>query len=1300
MSNIEQMKRGGYLFAVLAVAAVLAIAVVAVESTATDVEYPTVEAEFVDEVPAEIAEVLGTYYDEEKSLAAKMTLGAQTLDESLAAEEFYLLANVFVDKKVDTTVAVYVDDGSAQAVKTYKVSLAAGANVVDSRDYVQYTAGDVVGKYVGTVWIVATPVWNSSAAAPVLGGAAEVMVGETSILAEPLVSDNTVFWTEDTEADGVTVSGFLSTSQAVTAEVGSVTFEPGARLIANYPITFANGENKVTIQGSFVVPADSENGLSIKAGSVVIDGELIDETVDGQTTIGGLTITVQAGEVSISGSMTGVTILIDGTSTVTLADLTLIDSEVTVESADATLTVGNVTLENSTIDARATENATLQDGAIVSVKPTARDKQSAILGVVKEDGSELTVRDLQVTVDSLDEIKDGAILEVDGEKFTVFKRVSNGRTYIVAANATAEFEQFTPAEQISGVELYHITANAFPLTVKVGDAEPKTDVILNSVNFTFSDAAFSGGVYTLNENNEITQTGLSKSDIYYPNGYGGALIYTLSITKQDDVAAQATGGDITTGTITLGPVLYINGVEIQPYMFDFRGHMTDAGEHDYDYYRHVEELAVTAEDVPTIQDASATWNWEYSDYIKLIEETHVTVRDDYRGLLDNYYLDPVVPTLKDAADNEYDYSYLAVTVNAKENTGYTGSFTFYVGLKAWDEAITQFEDDIAGLDDEFRDQWFVFTNYYQEPKNTWDGQPWYVVTDMQSEADYLTTYLEESAAIADKTGLGDASAIIEEFRGKVLKVLTDEYYAGADFVLTDAETYAQEYTDYGYGVDYVTDATYKFYTQDIPTDHSMADARTAINDAANVQANIEGYYVMAPFPHAFINVSFNTPNNVDDVLTYPNDRAAPEKVDYEQFLARQGPAIPGYVFVNQSWFTDEQDFNAYLGQPMPAEQPVVDMQQYFTPANEADEDFVLIAYGFYAPGDSDVTPEYYLYRTVLNSYDDESELYYQTVGKFTTVTGDFTQILLAYEETADAETLTADLDAFFKCLYYDSLPSGVITKIMFGNHPLNGEDADYKFIYDANEEKWLNIDGVSISEAYVAYLDKGWPVAPQFQLDVWKNNHAVDFTIITDGYESDPTPGPQPGEGIEVSPGSVEIEVGSEFSINDFDVEVTGVDDPVVTYTMAANNYAIFDESNGTIVGVAVGQTVMTIAVEGTDLSVDVDITVVEEITPVYSQNYTVSIVQFGGEVYMAFLALDEGIIPAGEYFVVVNFIDISPRTGEAFVNETYIRGTIDVDIYTPYFVPIDASAISDIVAYTPVYSAAGVEVRGLTVNA
>jgi len=65
MSNIEQMKRGGYLFAVLAVAAVLAIAVVAVESTATDVEYPTVEAEFVDEVPAEIAEVLGTYYDEE-----------------------------------------------------------------------------------------------------------------------------------------------------------------------------------------------------------------------------------------------------------------------------------------------------------------------------------------------------------------------------------------------------------------------------------------------------------------------------------------------------------------------------------------------------------------------------------------------------------------------------------------------------------------------------------------------------------------------------------------------------------------------------------------------------------------------------------------------------------------------------------------------------------------------------------------------------------------------------------------------------------------------------------------------------------------------------------------------------------------------------------------------------------------------------------------------------------------------------------------------------------------------------------
>jgi len=985
----------------------------------------------------------------------------------------------------------------------------------------------------------------------------------------------------------------------------SIELKDGVLLMIDSGVTvngiILNGQNSVTVTD---LVAGSGN-LYIQIGSVAFYGYV----EGGEIAVNGGEMSVptdralyiESGDVVLSGNIVDADIYVGGDASVTVgpAGLNLVNSKIVFVSSEASLTLDNdVTLENSTIDADVSDDAKVADGVVISVKPSEVDQQSAVIGVKKADGSDLTIKDLQVTVDSLDEIVDGAILEVDGEKFTVFKRVSNGRTYIVAANATAEFEKI---QRVGAIELYHITANAFPLTVKLGDAEPTTDVILNSVNFDFTQDVKDGKetAWIINADN-TKGTNVSKDGIYYPNGYGNALIYTLSITKQDAIATVG-GGDITTGTITLGPNLYIRGVEIQPYMFDFRGHMDDAGEHDYDYLRHCEDLAITAEGVPLVDDASGTWAWEYSDYIQLIEETHVTVREGWSSLLDNYYLDPVIPVLKDEPENNFGYSYLSVTVNAKENSGYTGSFTFFVGLKAWDEAITQFEDDIDGLDDNFRDQWFVFQDYYEAPMNAWDGQPWHTVVEMDDEATYLTQYLEASKQIADKSQLGDASEIVAEFSQKVANVLSSEYYLGQDFELSDANTYAQQYVDYGYGVDYYTGATYKFYAEGLPVGHSMDEASDAIAAATDVRGNIEGYYVMAPFPHVFINVSFNSPEIVGDTLVYPGEPAEPKKVDYEQFLATRGAIIPGYVFVKQSWFTDEQDFSAYLGQPMPEQQPVVDMLQYFTSENEADDNFVLIAYAYYVPGDSNVTPEYYLYRAVYASLVDDEDLSYETVGQFNIITGDITMITVAYEDINE-DDVVADMNAFFSCVYYDSIASGVITKIIF-----NFE----QFTYDPEVDLWIVDDGdASLADRYIEFCNRGLDLEPQFQLDVWKNQHAVDFVYDVGLGQPAPTP-----------------EVG-------------------------------------------------------------------------ISENYTATVVEFNDAIYIAFIAADGKNIPAGEYTVIVSYLEYDDWADAMVVMEQRVTVVLDDAVANGSTVPVEVPAIDGIYAYTAEFTLDGDTVRGKTVLA
>ncbi|MBR2254514.1 MAG: hypothetical protein IJ856_01640 [Candidatus Methanomethylophilaceae archaeon] len=99
------------------------------------------------------------------------------------------------------------------------------------------------------------------------------------------------------------------------------------------------------------------------------------------------------------------------------------------------------------------------------------------------------------------------------------------------------------------------------------------------------------------------------------------------------------------------------------------------------------------------------------------------------------------------------------------------------------------------------------------------------------------------------------------------------------------------------------------------------------------------------------------------------------------------------------------------------------------------------------------------------------------------------------------------------------------------------------------------------------------------------------------------------------------------------------------------------------------------------------------------SEKYTVTILVVGGNVYLAPLAEDGKMIPAGEYSIAVNYIATNPRSGSLFVAEGYIEGKISVPVGNGTIVPIDVSGFSNIVAYTPVYTVDGVETIGLTVN-
>ena len=90
----------------------------------------------------------------------------------------------------------------------------------------------------------------------------------------------------------------------------------------------------------------------------------------------------------------------------------------------------------------------------------------------------------------------------------------------------------------------------------------------------------------------------------------------------------------------------------------------------------------------------------------------------------------------------------------------------------------------------------------------------------------------------------------------------------------------------------------------------------------------------------------------------------------------------------------------------------------------------------------------------------------------------------------------------------------------------------------------------------------------------------------------------------------------------------------------------------------------------------------------------TVAVVEMDGSFFVAFLSADGGTVPGGEYTVAVNRVVHNPRTGDVYVDETYVSGTV-ADVPSGTLVSIGSH--DGAVAFTPTFRIGGTEVIGLT---
>ena len=100
------------------------------------------------------------------------------------------------------------------------------------------------------------------------------------------------------------------------------------------------------------------------------------------------------------------------------------------------------------------------------------------------------------------------------------------------------------------------------------------------------------------------------------------------------------------------------------------------------------------------------------------------------------------------------------------------------------------------------------------------------------------------------------------------------------------------------------------------------------------------------------------------------------------------------------------------------------------------------------------------------------------------------------------------------------------------------------------------------------------------------------------------------------------------------------------------------------------------------------------------SGDYTASIVEFGNMIYLAFIALDGKYIPAGDYTVIVSYLEYDDWADAMVVMEKRVTVTLDEPVPSGSLAKVDVPAISGIYAYTPEFTMGGDTVRGKTVLA